>query len=396
MTQHAKYSPSKLARIIACPGSVKLSESMPEESSSYADEGTMLHNVMADTLNELKQKGTIFFLKDIFNRVAEKYELTREQTIVCDDALDYFTDVYNTLPSPELFIEEAVTLEPFGIKDCYGTADVIIVAGYVVHVIDWKFGQGHYVEVKDNPQFMAYGLGFFRTSENLHNFLEVHLHVVQPRLDNFNSVVHDPRLLLPWARTNILEAIELAEIGEVFGPGEETCRWCPAKDICKARFDYVQQVAEKAYWMYSNQNSVTDADKAWLLENTGFLEKYVKDIKQEVLNRILLGGEFTGYRVVNGKSSRVWSNETEAREWLVAKSDEPNVGFTFEDIFETKMVTPAKAEKLTKGMKKDPAFISLVKKLEGGPTLVKADDKRPDYTQAVNASDTFAQYAMED
>ena len=396
MTQHAKYSPSKLARIIACPGSVKLSESMPEESSSYADEGTMLHNVMADTLNELKQRGTIFFLKDIFNRVAEKYELTREQTIVCDDALDYFTDVYNTLPSPELFIEEAVTLEPFGIKDCYGTADVIIVAGYVVHVIDWKFGQGHYVEVRDNSQFMAYGLGALGSLENISKFSEVHLHVVQPRLDNYNSITYNPRQLLLWARTTLFEALHLAEECTTFGPSEETCLWCPAKEMCKARYNMVKQITEKAYSMYSNQNSVSDDDKAWLLDNVGFLDKYVKDLRQEVLNRILLGGEFPGYRVVNGKSSRVWLNEAEAREWLIAKSDDPGAGFTFEDVFETKMVTPAKAEKLTKGMKKDPAFISLVKKLEGGPTLVKADDKRPDYTQAVNASDTFAQYAMED
>ena len=45
--KHAKYSPSQLSRIIACPGSVFMSEGIEQlPTSPYAAEGTMLHSYM--------------------------------------------------------------------------------------------------------------------------------------------------------------------------------------------------------------------------------------------------------------------------------------------------------------------------------------------------------------
>lgn len=43
---------STAARVIACPASVRLSAAVPQRpSSQYADLGTLLHNVIADTLS---------------------------------------------------------------------------------------------------------------------------------------------------------------------------------------------------------------------------------------------------------------------------------------------------------------------------------------------------------
>ena len=64
---HAKYSPSKLPRIVTCPGSVQLCEGLTQSQSSYANEGTMLHQVVEDCLEigELILPGTLINQYDL-------------------------------------------------------------------------------------------------------------------------------------------------------------------------------------------------------------------------------------------------------------------------------------------------------------------------------------------
>jgi hypothetical protein len=52
MAQHSKIVGGSTAkRVIACPGSVALVDRMPPQpSSSYADEGTLLHDAIAEIL----------------------------------------------------------------------------------------------------------------------------------------------------------------------------------------------------------------------------------------------------------------------------------------------------------------------------------------------------------
>ena len=52
MAQHSSIVGGSTAkRVMACPGSVKLVQQMPPKpSSKYADEGTLLHNVIAEIL----------------------------------------------------------------------------------------------------------------------------------------------------------------------------------------------------------------------------------------------------------------------------------------------------------------------------------------------------------
>ncbi len=49
---HAKYSPSKLDRILACPASVPFSETLDIEgkTTAYAEEGTLLPALAAKVL----------------------------------------------------------------------------------------------------------------------------------------------------------------------------------------------------------------------------------------------------------------------------------------------------------------------------------------------------------
>jgi hypothetical protein len=65
---------STASRVINCPGSVKLVAQMPPRpSSSYADEGTLLHEVMAELLNNGLTKP-----EDFIGRRYENVELTQD------------------------------------------------------------------------------------------------------------------------------------------------------------------------------------------------------------------------------------------------------------------------------------------------------------------------------
>jgi hypothetical protein len=407
MSDHAKYSPSQLKRIIACPGSVKLSEGYTEEESPYAAEGTMLHEIMAATLQKLQKQPSPFlvpvFLEEAINEAPVKLE--KEQIRTCEAALDAFLAVFTELKEEcdlvKIDIEERVSLEGYHVPDCSGTADVILTCFgresfrvREIHIIDWKFGQGVYVDVENNPQCQAYLLGACAKWVSSPSAEVLKAHIIQPRLDNYNSHQYTYQELMNWCDTVLKPAIKLAENGTVFFAGEEQCQWCKASGNCKAEYELARDTAIKAFALYT-QPDVSDEDKKWILENTAFLTKYVDSVKKEVVARLLMGGEFPGYKLVNGRSSRDWESEETAREWLVSRSEQPGSGFGFEDIFETKLVTPAKAEKLSKGMKKDPEFVALYNTREGAPTLVKAEDKRPEY-MAPGATEAFAEFITND
>lgn len=54
---HAKLSPSAAERWMTCPGSVVLSEGMPQRTSEFAEEGTLAHALAEMLLT--KQPGTM-------------------------------------------------------------------------------------------------------------------------------------------------------------------------------------------------------------------------------------------------------------------------------------------------------------------------------------------------
>ena len=65
---------STAERVINCPGSVKLVAKMPPKpSSTFADEGTLLHDCIADLLN-LKVDSA----KDLIGRQYNEQEITEE------------------------------------------------------------------------------------------------------------------------------------------------------------------------------------------------------------------------------------------------------------------------------------------------------------------------------
>lgn len=153
MGKHAKYSPSSGHRYMNCPPALLLEEQFPDEESPYAAEGTAGHKLAEHLIKKhLKirsRRPTSDYYSDELLEAVDGYvqyviEQIEEAKHICSD--------------PVFSVEQKVDLS-FHVKDCFGTADMVIVTDKKVHIIDLKLGKGVQVDAENNTQLMIYGLG---------------------------------------------------------------------------------------------------------------------------------------------------------------------------------------------------------------------------------------------
>lgn len=384
---HAAMSPSQLSRIIACPASVKMCEQYPSfGSSKYASEGTQLHDIMAEVVR-MRTSGK--------NGSPDKLlaELSQEQLMLVNQCITYFDSVYN--PNMTLAIEAKTTLAPWSAPQVYGTPDIAMadVASSTLHILDWKFGGGVFVAVEDNVQLKAYALGKLAEMA-LFDLQQVTLHIVQPRLENFKAWTLSKQDLLDWLHNELMPTIKNAESEQpTFNPGASQCRWCSAAGMCLARMEHHQHMASEVFKFCDEhadvlKNGISAEDEAATLalveafKQLDELESSIAEIKAMAFKRASIG-QFPGYKVVNGRSSRRWAApELEVVRALEAAGIEP---------YETKLISVAQAEKL--GMKKVDGFSNLYMKALGKPVMVHDSDSREPITTVETTFGAFADSA---
>jgi len=376
MEKHAKYSPSQLSRILQCPASA----SAPKDStsSSYAEEGTLLHEVVEQGLREHlngRSWGSLFKSKG----------LTPDQYSAVEECMLYALDIIAKTSNCTPIIEERVYIA----DDCDGTADLILYNDDIVHVIDWKFGQGIEVSAQENVQLMAYAVGALRRLGREDNYHQpVHIHVVQPRLNNYDVYKTTATELDRWLHHELMPGLELAKSPEApFSPSIEACRWCPNKSTCPARIEGAFKNAEVVFAEYVKMPEIPVERIAELISKAEEVEACIKDLKLHATKILLDGDEVKGLKLVRGRSNRVWVDIEAAGEFLSTHLDP-------EEMFSMKMVSPAQAEKLLdRDLRKESDFTSLIDKPEGKPTLVPEADKRMAISGSAECA--FANYGEE-
>ena len=181
MTQVAAHSSlvggSTASRVINCPGSVALVAKMPPKpSSKYADEGTLLHDVMSDLLSSDKH------VSDFLGRKYNDIVLTQE---LIDEKIKPALEALNEI-DPDMKMEiEVESRVGFGtlIPDAFGSTDVLGRLGKRTIVLDWKFGDGVPVPAENNKQLLFYAAAARLTPETQWAFEgteELELIIVQP------------------------------------------------------------------------------------------------------------------------------------------------------------------------------------------------------------------------
>ncbi len=364
--EHAPLSPSRLQRIIDCPGSFnfgrKCEAETEETRSSYAEEGSMLHAAVECRILATQWNGP---------------ELTSGQQNAVEDAMDYFRALENTLasePGYHLMVEERVYLKEYSsnLFECSGTCDILISTDTELHVLDWKFGQGIPVYAQDNDQLYAYAAGAAKNPEHMQKFEKILIHCIQPRLDSYDVHEISPKSLLQWINGRLIPGCsEALSDTPSFHPGPKQCRWCPAKTKCRARYNQANQTAADVFRVVEKlPDDVSQAELTELYKKSKVLTQYLKDIGSLIFDDLQAGTPWPGYKLVAGRSIRRWGKDAEDMPAQLIKFIE------FDEMFTQKLVTPAGAEKLDRRLKKDLEFQKLITKPEGKPTLVDENDKR--------------------
>lgn len=391
--KHSVLSPSGAHRWLACTPSAMLELQFPDTTSEAAEEGTLAHE-----LAELKVRNycqTVEFgkrkLTAAVNKLKKNPLWQDEMDGYTDEYLDYIKSVAVAMKyTPSAIIEARVSLAAYvphlpDEDEASGVADCILIGGGTMHVIDFKYGKSPdgRVEAEGNPQLGLYALGAYERYKILYPIEEVVLHIVQPRLlDGISSWGTSIKELLAWGEY-VRERASLAIKGEGdFRPGDKTCRYCRARARCRAR---AEKNVELAFSQdYGKPPALISNEEIghYLTQGTD-LQKWLSDLQDAALAECLAGKEVPGWKAVEGRGSRDWTDLDAAFAALKSK------GIPEEILWERKPLTLAQVEKAI-GKKDFADFVgSMVVKKPGKPALVVEADKRPAITNKITAEEAF-------
>lgn len=378
---HALLSASSAHRWLYCTPSAKLEEQFPDTTSDAAAEGTVAHE-----LAELKLRHYFYtadFGKRKFNTAVnklKKQELWKDEMDgYTEEYLDYVKNTALAFPNaPYVAVEKKVDFGAY-VPEGFGTADCILIGGDVLHVVDFKYGKGVPVSAEGNPQMALYALGAYTAYCLLYPISTIRMTIVQPRIGNVSEWECQLQELLDWGNYAKGRAKLAYEGKGNFAPGETTCRFCRAKAQCRARSDHNVRMA----FGTELPPLITPGEVGERLSALEDVVRYQKDLQEYALAQCLAGKEIPGWKAVEGRSIRDWTDMGQAFTTLEAN------GINEAMLWEKKPLTLAQVEKMV-GKKDFTEYVGkYVTKKPGKPALVKESDKRPAITNKVSAAEAF-------
>lgn len=363
---HAKLPPSSAKRWINCPPSALDNARQPQKDTVFTREGTLAHSIC-------ERKATKLFLgmKDsVFESLRAKEEAdelhTPEMERYTDHYVECLQDIYDSFPSaPLVKLEQRLDFRQW-IPEGFGTADCVMAGLDDIHVIDFKYGKGVEVSAEHNVQMMIYALGVIAKYDGLLDQENIHMTIIQPRISYDPSTFVLTRTeLLDWAEKVLKPAAALAIKGEGERRMGDWCRWCCNNGACKAQLEEFESLpTDKPAYL------LTPEETAHALELAGMLDGWLEGVKKHALACCLDGSEVSGWKAVEGRTSRRWGDQDAAFAALVAG------GYPEAMLYERKPVTVAALEKAMGKKAFAEKCAAYVTKDVGEPTLAKASDKR--------------------
>ena len=181
--EHSIFSPSKLERIMLCPGSANFKSE--DKQSKYAAKGSLLHR----------------YVEEADDVGIENVRMEAEDEILIQECLDYKNSIINAMEHEEFITtsETLISLSSLDLPDVYGTLDysILDIQNKHLHIIDWKFG---YILVSAfmNPQGLAYAAGAMNSS---HDIKYITIHIFQPTRDHIDTFTITPEKIRKWTKT---------------------------------------------------------------------------------------------------------------------------------------------------------------------------------------------------
>ncbi|MGI6746850.1 MAG: DUF2800 domain-containing protein [Anaerovoracaceae bacterium] len=378
MGRHAVLSASSSHRWTKCTPAARLELEFDDTESSAAAEGTAAHALAEHKLRRA--------LKMRSKKPISPFD--------CDE-MDEYTDAYvdfvleqlelakQSCSDPLVLIEQHLDFSKY-VPDGFGTGDCILISDKALHIIDLKYGMGILVNAERNSQMMLYSLGALEIYDSLYDIDEVSMTVFQPRRDNVSTWTIPAVELRDWAENELRIKAELAFKGEgEYCPGD-WCTFCRAAVKCRARAEEKLKLAQSEFRL---PPLLSDAEIEDVLGKLNDITKWANDLLAYATDAAVNHGkQWSGYKVVAGRSVRKFKDEDDVAEAAKANG--------YKDIYRQSLITLTEFEKLMGKAKFNEVLGDLVYKPPGKPTLVPVSDKRP-AINVLNATNDFNEI-MED
>lgn len=360
--KHASLGASKAHRWIHCPASVAIEETIPDESSFYAAEGTAAHELAEMCL--------------VSQKPPESYIGVEVEGFIVDQIMAYhvaeYVDYCNAIKGKK-FYELRVDYSMFA-EGGFGTADCVVVDDNVLHVIDLKYGSGVKVSAQDNEQLMMYALGALQHGE-VKGIDTVHMTIVQPRMDNIQTYKRTAKDIIKWANEVVKPAaIKTTQPNAEFNPSPNACKFCKAKPVCRAlaKFNYETTLSEfddlDQPLLVQVPTAMTPVEMGKLLPKLPMLISWARAVEVHAKKVLNSGGIVDGHKLVAGRNRRSWVDDSKAQAVLTDLLGDEAVS--------QKLISPSQAQKLL-GKARYDEIENLVAKTGGAPLLAQDKDPRP-------------------
>ena len=368
MGNHALLSASSSHRWLNCPPSARLCESYDDKGSDFAAEGTDAH-----ALCEYKLRNALCMAAEDPTESLTWYSTEMED---CANGyvafvMELVAEAKKVCPDPVVLIEQRLDYSKY-VEEGFGTGDCVIIADGTLHIVDYKHGRGVLVEADDNPQMKLYALGALELFDCIYDIDTVSMTIYQPRRSNVSTFTIPKDELYEWADQVLAPTAELAFNGDGEYHCGEWCQFCKAKADCRER---AKANMELARYEFRQPPLLTDEEVEEILGQIDGLTTWASDIKDYALQAAISGKQWSGYKLVEGRSNRKYTSEA-----AVAAAVE-GAGF---DPYEKKLLGITAMQKLLGKSRFEELLAPYIEKPQGRPTLVRSSDKRPEWNTAKN------------
>ena len=368
---HALLSASSSSRWLACPPSAVAATLYPETDTVFTREGTLAHEVAEHIVHSRLYFGEAGF--------PDKDGVTPEMVEHAQEYCDYIQELMRD-DSAVVLLENRVDFSPW-VPDGFGTADCIVIQGHRLDVVDYKYGQGVAVSAVDNSQMMLYGLGAWSDFGLIYDIREIGLHIFQPRINNVSVFELSVDDLLLWGET-VKPRAQLAAKGSGNYTAGAHCRFCPHAGSCVALAASCFEEADK-YGGAAAVPSLTPDQVAEILKAEPVITAWLKAVKDRALVALLDGESVPGFKVVEGRGSRAWSDEAVIVKML------RSAGYKKADYTKTELLSPAAMEKAIGKKKVAELLAEQILSRPGSPAVAPESDKRKPFDRLAEAQKDF-------
>lgn len=377
---HSPLGASASDRWLACPGSVLATINLPDEDTEYSLQGTAAHWLAEACRGEGYPPHQYLGCRIRVELVSgEDYYVDCDQQMV--DGIQNFIDYVASFPGDD-YNEERVRYTRF-VPNGFGTMDCAKATTKRVRIIDLKYGEGVQVFAKNNSQLMLYALGFFEKHGWLYDIEVFELHIFQPRLNHIDVWEITTWELLLWAADVARPGAAVALAPNAPFAAGEHCTFCKLRRTCGVRATHMQSMIASEMDDLGTLPAVaamTAEQIIRVIKHRTQISKWLGDVADHAMALIQAGTDVGGWKLVEGRSNRVWGASVEQMGKTLAQQ-----GIDITQFYtEPKLITPPQAEeKFGKALfapatKKKAAgpLAELIMKPRGSPVLAPPDDPR--------------------